>query len=296
MQIDQVRGIILPSLLDSAWYPDHEGSAGDYEMPDRREFSGTENPEKIPAYILFWDKLVSIEAANRVLSQTDAEKYLETDGLLSRVHVASLEPGNVDQVQIQTFRVLEDREPGVWCIARNTPFRPHDLGPGRSLLVRLHDVLPIPTAGVPLEDLLQFRERRNAERLALRYYLEKTFLEIASAEDSSLAFRTTADALSKSIRDQLAVTEEAGLRFRFGSLEARLKWEFSSLPGTGGAAVGFSLGGLEASIAAALAGIASNAVPKIELSWGAGVNRKNDHAYPLEYIVHLNREFASRAP
>ena len=43
--------------------------------------------------------------------------------------------------------------------------------------------LPVPRAGIPLEEVLEFKHDRNDELVALRYSLVELYMEITSARD-----------------------------------------------------------------------------------------------------------------
>ena len=77
--------------------------------------------------------------------------------------------------QIQAFIDLEDREPGLWSLAQgeNSLFlKDRILEPDAGAFLELTRAIPIPDKDVPLNDVLEFKERRVDEMRRLRTELD----------------------------------------------------------------------------------------------------------------------------
>ena len=120
---------------------------------------------------------------------------------------------------------MDEREPGVWSLAtgeRSIVFADRDLETGRGALVRLHKAIPVPDKDVPLQDVLEFRERRRSELLALRYHLEQIYQRVLSAGDGELAINTELGILDRAIADHIKASKEARFKFCGVSFNASL--------------------------------------------------------------------------
>jgi hypothetical protein len=280
-----LRGLIIPTNLErDAYSPSFDDY---YEKPKQSDYNRIviSTPEKLRAYLLYWDRLAIFRNGRLECRLSDDENWMVKIGVLQILAPTD----TIDkECQFATLDGMESADQVSWAFASNWWEGPKDTT-SRSLLVKLHNVLPVPNENIPFEEILAFRERRSPERLALRHYLERVYQTILSAPDDALAFRTEFESLALAIRDQMAVLEEARLPFALGKLEAKLHWEFApGLVGLGGI-IGATLGHLEAAVAGALAGLAANLVPKIDLEFGAAtIKAKKGH--PLEYVVHVARE------
>lgn len=176
------------------------------EIDGSRLYARSSNldPLELRFSLLYWDKLVW-PTSNIIHFESSAdEKFLEQEGVLSRPRYVFNGDGaqGVAKAQIQAFLDREREQPGAWALAQgesslllkdshllNDVFQSEG-----GALVRLHRAIPIPTRDVPLAEVLEFKNRRKDELLALRHHLDCLSKEIATAESYS-------DALKKSIAD-----------------------------------------------------------------------------------------------
>ena len=146
--------------------------------------------------------------------------------------------------------------------------------------------MPIPSTDTPLDEILEFRLRRSAERAALRHHLEQVYQSVVRAGDGPLALRTEFETLASALKDITTATKETGLRFKLAGIEARLKWEFNPLAALTGAGAAALAGSLPAAIASMAAGI----LPKVEVNAGAGLKSGRYSPIPYEYGLMIQRE------
>jgi hypothetical protein len=193
--------------------------------------------------------------------------------------------------QIGLFLDLDEREPGCWAIDSqgNEPIPTLFQSPGRSILVKLHQAIPVPDRETPLEDVFRFVERRKPEQIALRSHLDGIYQKIIIAGDGPLAFHTEINNLKMAIADQMAVLNESLFRVTYAGLNAKMKWEFDTRPTVAAATAAGFVAGVEAALAAALIGTISNIIPKIEVEAGAEMLLGARTSRPFEYVLQMHR-------
>ncbi|MGX9147263.1 DUF6236 family protein [Mesorhizobium sp. 128a] len=131
--------------------------------------------------LLFWDRL-DFPAQNMIAFGLDADaQFLKSAGVLQRT-VVGLSGGSMGDVlraaHVGAFRLLDKNEPGQWSIAtgeRSLSFASNDIDEGRGVLVKLYNAIPVPNKDASLVDILEFREKRRSELLALRHHLESVY-------------------------------------------------------------------------------------------------------------------------
>ena len=186
------------------------------------------DPQELRFSLLFWDKLDF--PANDMIGFTSDEnaEFLISAGILNRTRVQVLD-GQLTQIcaqaHVDTYRTLDEQEPGVWSLGageNSISFPPADVEHDRGVLVRLYQAIPVPDKDVPLQDILEFREKRSAELLALRYHLEVIYQRIVGAGDGALALNTEIGSLEQAIADHISASKESKLSFRNMSFDAGL--------------------------------------------------------------------------
>lgn len=262
---------------------------------------------ELNSYLLMWDHLaLAVPLGSRYWGPN--EEFLASEGILKVVDVSrqaasaardrllssGLEPPLADKLSwnAAAYRVYDKEERGLWTLAvpkgreEELIFTEYN----RALLVRLHQTIPVPTKDVPIEDILEFRERRLVERLQLRFELERTYQAILNSPDRELSFATELEALSNAIQDLLKTLEEARISFRFVGLEARLKYELDFHTAFAGAAAGGLLSGINAALALGIAGLMTNLLPKIEVETSYGLRGTYQRETPFQYALLIGRE------
>ena len=123
-----------------------------------------------------------------------------------------------------------------------------------AISVGLYDCLPVPSEDTPIEKILDFKAKRQAELASLRIAMDEIQDELIKAEDTSRAFAKAKDKLTVSINDINKVMHEEKWKKRFSSLET-----FINLPSAAGVAllVGSLTGSIEIG---GLAGLGASAV------------------------------------
>jgi hypothetical protein len=213
--------------------------------------------------LLFWDKLHA-PRNNFILLGDSSADFLESAGVLeqpiTRLNFVSgpINPGElVISSHLNAYRALDQAEPGVWSLGggRNSvSFPERDLEAGRGILVRLYEAIPVPDKEVPLQDILEFKEKRQDELLALRYHLDSIYQRIVTAGDGELALQSEIDALERAIIDYLKVAKSTSFPFINTSFTASLNVPAAVAAGLTAFTAGF--GAVPALLAGATTGIA----------------------------------------
>ncbi len=239
------------------------------------------DPQELRFSLLFWDKLDF--PANNVedFGLDENADFLARTGILNRtrVDVSGVFPNELAyaQAHFHAYRILDEQEPGVWSLGageNSMSFPDADLEPGRGVLVRLHHAIPVPDKDVPLHDILEFRVKRRAELLALRYHIEVIYQSIIAAVDGALALNTQIGLLEQAIADHIKASKESKMLFRNMSFDA-------SLNVAAGVVVGLTVYNQSLDIVNSLLVGAGAA---IGVTIGRSLKRREEAPTPFQYI------------
>ncbi|MFD1612008.1 DUF6236 family protein [Sphingomonas tabacisoli] len=251
---------------------------------------------EVRAALLFWDRL---EVPRTPLNDyiNDTIHNLAKMGVVQRTSVRLVRGAGVIEGQCllqgteTAFDALEARDPGRWAmgVGSNSLKVMGDarMAPDRGALVRLHNVLPVPDGSVPVEQVLEFKQKRRDELLALRHELDKIYQRIDAAPDRALAEAVEGDALDRAATAALKTALEFHLPVRLSDWAIKLNLnigEAITKASLAGAASHFVMPELTA-IVAGLAGAASF----LTVEGGIGLKRRPS-AGPFEYVVHYHKE------
>jgi hypothetical protein len=251
------------------------------------------DPDELRLYLLFWDRLDFPE--NNLLGiGLDADAaFLREAGILSRsrVMIVGEEVEGTDgflQAHLAAFKNLDQIQPGRWSMARgekSISFPSSDFEEARALLFELHRCIPIPRRDVHLNDVLQFRERRLPESLALRDTLERIYQEILKAPDRRLAQMTEFSALDRAIANHILTIKEAKFPLSISGLKATLNLGTVTV---GSAAFQASLNAGLPLVQSLAHGVGAGAAASIGLGFGFKGQKRS--ASPFEYISKIENE------
>ena len=252
---------------------------------------GTLDPQELRLALLFWDRLAWPTSNAIFIGGAADEKFLEECGVLSRPHYVMHGDGADIMVRtyLQAFADLDAKEPGCWALAqgRNTILlRENALEDARGVLVSLYSAIPVPNFDVPLQEVLEFRERRRDELLALRAHIDSLYQQVTTAVDSRHQLRVCFDEIDRACADVLRVQKERGFAMRLADLKASFNLNPLTLGELAlkGSEVGTqygmpTLGGL---IGAGLAAISLNA--------DFGFRGRNLKGNPYRYVYDFHKE------
>lgn len=186
----------------------------------------------------------------------------------------------------EVFRRLDDREPGLWSVARgiDRSSLPDDLLGGlHGFKMKLINALPMPSREVPFDEVISYRERRKSELLALRHHIEELALEAGVRNFEGLAETVKFERFVKSLEEYEAAMRETNFSKVLGSIEIKFNWmEAAKLSTLGGVLFGESL----SLKLAAMIGLAS----VVSIESAKGLRLKSERPRPFEYIFSAQND------
>jgi len=194
------------------------------------------------------------------------------------------------EAELAIFDLMETREPGLWSLSSQYPTLdfPSSMR-GRTLLVRLHEALPIVIGNVPYNEIIDFRRQYIVEARRLYASIEGLYRAILDSSDQPAACAAAFDALRFAALDYEAALVAGGFRLRFVGLEARLKWTVGWEKTVLGAVACNALGYTDITHML-LGSIVPNFLPTVELTTGGDFTADGRAGVPLEYAFRVSRE------
>lgn len=202
------------------------------------------DPIELRRSLLFWNHLVwPMNNVVNIGGGIEAD-FLESCGVLSRpkynafstkgksTNIGSIIHGSF----LDTFEVLDGREPGQWCMSQGSNsilFDAENFSSSRGILVELRRSVPIPDGSVPLEEVLRFKESRKDELLSLNLELDGYYQAVVNSSDKEFSLRLAAEKIEKSCLDLLRVSSEDKNVFRLSSMKFGWSLNAGSIIGAG---------------------------------------------------------------
>jgi hypothetical protein len=240
--------------------------------------------------LLFWDRLDCPSNNIFHISGVGAEAdFLLQEGILTRssAHIAGSRDASdsLRLAQAETFKAREQMEPGLWSVSfgeNSIAFADEEMK-STGILFKLHKCLLVPDRTVPIQEVLEFKCRRNAELVALRHHLSDVYQKILSSPDSELAYCVEIERLEKALADEIRVAKENKFPFRLTDIRAKIDYGKVAK----GVAIGYgsSLLGFP-TIPALLAGAASG----ISIEQDVTLSLENSRKSPYEYVSLFHKE------
>lgn len=257
---------------------------------------GTIDPALIRNWVMFWDEFICPD--NNLIStglSPDLE-FLQQSNLLSRNMVSfsgSIAGGNIGQLflaaQEITYMQKNQEEPGKWTMAQSEGIIRAKSGNQKSepcLVFDLINSIQLPDRLVPLNEVLEFKEKRRDELITFHTYLEEIYLRIASSKDIPRTKTHELQKLESAISDCNRTVEEAFSNRLLSTL--RIILDRSLIPSASMAMGAASLApsiGLPALCTGALVGSASFAIQSILTE-----RSPNTDPHPLTYITKIENK------
>lgn len=201
---------------------------------------GRPSPFDLRKYLLYWDEIDY--ADNNIISvaPSDDIQFLLDCGIAARTRVIFQGPHNGNptfffRTQEAVFEKHEKENPGCWSIAQLSP-APYFTNPQEmvGVEIELWNMLPVPQADVPLPDILEFKERRQDELIALRCHLDDVYQQIISAKDIPRKMNSQIANLELDLKNLDKTLGEAGIGHILTSLRSYIGSELPTALGVGG--------------------------------------------------------------
>ncbi|MNS62961.1 hypothetical protein D3C72_960440 [compost metagenome] len=251
--------------------------------------------DQLNSALLLWDQVVY--PTNRVIRfRSDDMVSLIQMGAVHEARIspkgsAAATPSLIAADQGYVFEKLLESSPSRWCLSRfnGAPMpKSGDLNTHAGALISLTSAIPIPRRDIPFEAILEFRQYRRDELLALRSHLDELAASISSAADSHAAYVAKIDQLDAAIANQIRVTEE---RFRtFNLLGLKIGFSISDAFRAGFATLASSTAIQLPLSAVAATSLGAATINGLSIDVEAPGYRRVEDNSPYQYIVHAHEE------
>lgn len=246
-------------------------------------------------HLLYFDKIDYPDNNLISIGSSPDVTFLESAGILRRPRVnftGTISTGNGEffiAAQETIYAKNSNIEPGQWSLGQSstTPFFSNGIT-SQGIEFNLVNMLPIPQGVVPLEDILEFKQKRKDELIALRSHLDDVYQKIISSADIPRSMTTEIQRLEISLKEIDRTLNEASIEKTITNLRSYIGGNFSSTlgAGLGGAGVS-SLIGMSPLIAAmASAGLALTVKPILSPRNSGVIN-------PLNYLKSMRYHLGS---
>lgn len=207
---------------------------------------GDPDPIELRKYLMYWDE---IDYPTNMLIHISSPEidYLESTKNIKRTVVTfqgGINTGRGEffiKAQEAAFRQNQVNEPGCWTIAQlaDIPFYSQQ-SVGIGVEVELYDMLPVPSAGTPLADILEFKAKRRDELLAFRCHMDEINETIQSSKDIPRAKNSQIARLELALKDIDKTIGESGIKRVTTHLKNIINTDFSGIVGAGLGSAGIS--------------------------------------------------------
>lgn len=228
--------------------------------------SSSIDPVKLRQYLLFWDR-IDFPCNNALYcGLNEEEEYLEKVGILQRTSLNGFPNGLINMeklmldMQMNAFEINNCKENEIWSLAQsNKDIVLPDNKSVRSATLHLDifNSIPIPHNSVALDKILNFKEKRYAELLEYRYYMDNVYLELLKSPDIDISKSIAIRNMQNKLIELNKVMDESLIRRILGSIKVELDITSLVFGGTSGFMTGSAIGFPEAG---ALLGLASSAI------------------------------------
>ena len=247
--------------------------------PNKHSISGLGgfDPGELRFSLLYWDKLVYPNNNLISFGGGEDEEFLISAGVLSKI-IYTYTHGEAASIVFDTymraFSDLENREPGVWSLSQGEKSlfinnSAANLIDESGISLELIRSIPVPAADVPLNEILEFKEKRKDELMIFRAHIDKLVFEIQNSPARTDTFNRIAQEVDAACADLLKVGHEWQWPFHFSNFKATFNLDLDKF--LNAAKAGWELlepyGPLAQTSAAAVSGLVStiNVKPDISL-------------------------------
>ncbi|MGX9714526.1 DUF6236 family protein [Janthinobacterium lividum] len=258
-----------------------------------RFIGGGLDSQELRFALLFWDKLVWPSTAIMGSPPTPDEQFLLDAGILTRprYQVNGDIAREIARTQFAAFNERNNAEPGCWAMSQGERaflYIGENQLEGGGAALELHRAIPIPAHDVPLNEILEFKERRKDELWLLRDKLDSFVSELETEQDRDASMLKNISEIDQACSNLLILGKE----WQFPVHLSNLKTSFSLTAGKFipaaklGLLAGLQYGLVAAGAAAGVAGLAST----LEIKGDFGLRGLKKPASPYKYAYHIERE------
>jgi hypothetical protein len=276
-----IRGLVISSKMHIA---------GDSVFVE-----GGIDPQELRFALFFWDQLAWPTSNIIRVRSSPNEEFLESEGILIRPHTqinfAGVPAHLIAKGHFAAFKELEKQSPGSWALAQGENSFQWDellMGEGKGALLQLKRAVPIPTTDVPLEEILEFKNRRKDELLLFRQQFESFLSDIETSGNPKETLHKCINEIDQACADLITV----GREWQFPVKLSDFKSSFTFNPSR------FILSGLAAWTFTHPFGLAAATAASGLATIGSVLDIKNDKGFrsikapmsPYKYAYHINND------
>jgi hypothetical protein len=258
--------------------------------------------EQLRFGLCFWDRIAwPYTPYFSSAGNTDTD-FLSSAGVLLRPEI-KLQPNltsagkGLAESYFGAYQELEEKEPGRWSLSAAAEFDIKSflgdhIAPDRGITVSLHRAIPIPTRDVPLHDLLEFKQKRDPELLALRAELDNCKRLITSSTDRAEAFATQRDRIDTACTDLLIVSRETKLPVRVSDMSMTFELDGPGFVAAAAATAAFSSNFNFTGVQTLLTSVGLVVASGMKLTTTFGAKKKMGALQnsPFRYVHYLHEE------
>lgn len=280
--LSSVRGLIITSPIEV------KGNSITFK-------GGGLDKQDLRSSLLYWDRLSWPDIGFIKIANIQDEDFLSSAGILDRPKLPpKIRSGLVSEifkdVQLIGLDYYEKTEPGKWSIGNsvNSVLIEGGADPEMSgSLLQLYQSLPVPSPDIPLAEILEFKQKRRAELLALRSHLDVLTEEIMTAADSASELHKKIEQVDMACSDLINVTREWQFPVYLANLNVSLDLNLSKAISEGASAYtaveSVGLGTTTATVSAIAAGVQSQVKLTSDISLRS--IKKSQSPYRYAYLA-----------
>lgn len=196
------------------------------------------NAQELRSALFYWDRL-ALPSNNiiHVMPGPDV-KYLESAGILyqPKVTITGNMAEGLRQIPNKILEHYEKEQPGAWSLGSGDNsiwIMDGKASEQEGTLIQLYNAIPTPAENVPLNEILEFKQLRRAELLALRSHIDKLTVEIHASSDSSEQLTRSLKDIDAACADLIKVCREWQSPVYLGNLKANLNFNIASAIASG---------------------------------------------------------------
>lgn len=201
-------------------------------------FKSAVDQAELRKYLLYWDK-IEVPLTTMVLFECEEFDFLADVGVLQRtvysksnmrfMHIRDssnmtlpkMAGDEILEGHEAIFSILNKDEPGQWSKAQlgSSPVC-KDGEQKIGMEISLYEMLPVPSEETSLNDIIEFKSKRQDELIAFRSHLDDIYQKVLSAPDFDRARVTEVTRLQQSIDALYKTMAESKIKTLFTSLKS----------------------------------------------------------------------------
>ncbi len=229
----------------------------------RMDVTGSFDQQDLRTSLLYWDRLL-IPTQNAIGFGEDPDiTFLKSSGVLGERHffINGDVAREIAKLPAKALKECEKSEPNMWSLGTGPNSILIKEGFSEKMegtLLTLKNALPTPGPNVPLIEILEFRQKRRDQLLALRSHLDELTHQIITSADAESELKIKLKQLDSTCADLAKTCKEWRVPIHLTNLKSSFNFNLAKAMETGAAAwTSSKIFGLGETSAIILAGIAS---------------------------------------